>query len=133
VVQKKVFDIDNVMSPRLVFETETLLAKKMSEVLEMRGMDFEKLSKLIDTYLEKSGVRVADTRLPASEQTDARIRVSEQLAAEIYAFGSTGISLKMFAFALKILGLDSLKVELSVIENGTVPVTLSSPSIRLNP
>jgi hypothetical protein len=121
VVRGKYFDIDSFMAPRLVFETETLLAKKMSELLELQGLDFDKLVVKIVEHLGSRG----------DLSPENRVKVAEQFAGELYAFGVTGISLKLFAFGLQVLGFDGLKLDITARQAGVIPFALSSPDIKL--
>jgi hypothetical protein len=108
-------NIDHLLPQQTLFETETFFGIKIRELMAARSMLFSDLVLQTEDYLE-------ECKIPASEE---RKSMAMRIAGELYYVGTVGMSMKMFALGLKIIGFKKLNVELHLNEKpGWVPTAI---------
>ncbi len=111
----KEFSIEALMTPQQVFETETFYAFHMRKLIEEHGLNFQGLATKIAAYLDKKGYYDAADRQAAADQ----------FTLELFGVGNTTLNLMKFSFGLKVLGYESLVMELRVhMPNNNIPTAM---------
>lgn len=109
------FEIERLMTPQQVFETETFYADHMRRLIEQQGLNFKGLVAKIADYLDKKGYYDAADRQAAGEQ----------FALELLSVGKPSMNLMTFAFGLKVLGFSSLDVSLRAFPpENAIPIAM---------
>jgi len=110
------FEIEKLMTPQQVFETETFYADHMRKLIEQQALDFKGLVAKIANYLDKKGYYDAADRQAAGEQ----------FALELFSVGKPSMNLMTFAFGLKVLGFNGLSMEMRAhVSDSMIPTAMT--------
>lgn len=98
-------DINSVIPQKLAFESQTFLGVQMRELIYSKGLNFGSLEVKVSEYLESlEKLGLAD---PAY-----RKNMATELAWRLWVGDTADMSMKMFAFGLKVLGYEKFHLSL---------------------